>query len=146
MTNEPPMGLRANLLRSYHSDPISDPAFFNGCNKPKVMWKLWIYNEHPFKALYFQCRSPYKEERESVLQLTEIHGNSPANISLPFICLYSKNCLGPVSRKPGNLFGPEKLFVRLRPSYSVKLVFSYVIKGIKIIITSKFCASRRLRL
>ena len=52
--------------------------------------------------------------------------------------------LGPVSRKSRELFGPEKPFVKLRPAYSVKLVFSYVVEGIKIKITAKFRASRRL--
>ena len=52
--------------------------------------------------------------------------------------------LGPVSRKPRKLFGPEKPFVKLWPAYSVNLVFLYVVKGIKIKITAKFRASRRL--
>ena len=53
--------------------------------------------------------------------------------------------LGLVSRKSRKLFGPEKSFLKLRPAYSVKLVFSYVVKGIKIKTTAKFRASRRLR-
>ena len=51
----------------------------------------------------------------------------------------------PVSRKSRKLFGPEKQFVKLQPAYSVNLVFSYVVKGIKITITVKFRGSRRLR-
>ena len=56
----------------------------------------------------------------------------------------SNPVLGPVSRKSRELFGPEKPFVNVRPAYSVKLVFSYVVKGIKITIIAKFRASRRL--
>ena len=52
--------------------------------------------------------------------------------------------LGPVSRKSRELFGPEKPFVKLRPAYSVKLVFSRVVEGIKMKITAKFRASRHL--
>jgi len=53
--------------------------------------------------------------------------------------------LGPVSRKSRELFGPEKLFVKVRPAYSIKLVFSCVVRGMKIKIIAKFRASRRLR-
>jgi len=52
---------------------------------------------------------------------------------------------GPVSRKSRELSGPEKPFVKLRPAYSIKLIFSHVVKGIKIKITAKFRASRRPR-
>ena len=75
-------------------------------------------------------------------------------------CLETRNrTLGPVSQKSRKLFGLEKPFVKLRPAYSVKQVFSYVVKRIKskitarlearnfavILITARFRASRHLR-
>ena len=57
----------------------------------------------------------------------------------------SNSGLGPVSRKSRKLSGPEKPFLKLRHAYYVKLVFSYVVKGIKIKVKAKFLPLRRLR-
>ena len=68
---------------------------------------------------------------------------------LPFLSRYisellSRHGQGPVCCKSPKLLGPEKPFVKLQPTYSVTLGFLYVVKGMKIKITAKFRASRRL--
>ncbi|KAK6624385.1 hypothetical protein RUM44_011244 [Polyplax serrata] len=40
MTNEAPKGLKLNLLKSYTSDPVSNPAFYDGCTQPEAWQKL----------------------------------------------------------------------------------------------------------
>ena len=48
---------------------------------------------------------------------------------------------GPVSRKSRKRFGSEKPLVKLRTAYSVKLVFSYVIKGTQIKVSCRETSS-----
>lgn len=51
MTNEPPTGLRLNLLQSYLTDPVSDLQFFHGCQGKELAWEKLLFGVCFFHAL-----------------------------------------------------------------------------------------------
>ncbi|XP_040850987.1 dynein heavy chain 12, axonemal [Ochotona curzoniae] len=51
ITNEPPTGLRLNLLQSYLTDPVSDEQFFKGCPGKELAWEKLLFGVCFFHAL-----------------------------------------------------------------------------------------------
>lgn len=55
LVQEPPKGLKNNLLMSYLSDPIADPQFFTSSNKPEI-WQKMLFGLCFFHAVVQERR------------------------------------------------------------------------------------------
>ena len=57
LTNEPPTGLRMNMLQSYLNAPVCEPVFFNKIDEGKdVVWERLLFGLCFFHALVQERR------------------------------------------------------------------------------------------
>jgi dynein heavy chain len=56
MTNEPPLGLKSNMIGSYKADPLTEPKFFDSSKNPAVFKKL-AFGLTMFHAILLQRRN-----------------------------------------------------------------------------------------
>ncbi|CAB0032367.1 unnamed protein product [Trichogramma brassicae] len=57
MTNEPPTGIKQNLMRSYTSEPVKDPEFFDGCPEKDKTFTRLLYGLCFFHAVVQERRN-----------------------------------------------------------------------------------------
>lgn len=56
MTNEPPTGLKQNLLKSYMSEPMNDPVFYGGCPLKETAFTRLLFGVCFFHAVVQERR------------------------------------------------------------------------------------------
>eukprot|EP01135_Chromosphaera_perkinsii_P000898 Nk52_evm61s152 gene=Nk52_evmTU61s152 len=56
MTNEPPKGLRANILGSFTNDPLNDTEFWEGCGEKAPIWEKLVFGLCFFHAVVQERR------------------------------------------------------------------------------------------
>lgn len=96
VTNEPPQGVKANLLRSFTSHPISDADFFDSCADNSLEWRNLMFGLAFFHAIVQERRSygplgwniPYEfSDEDLAISLRNVRMLIEKNHHIPFEAL-----------------------------------------------------------